>query len=81
MGVYQTSNVLQTIEKVRAKGVAIVFISHNVSHALSVGDKFTVLCRGETLGTARRGEIDYDELQFMMSGNKKLSELQKERVT
>jgi simple sugar transport system ATP-binding protein len=78
LGVYQTSNVLQTIEKVRAKGVAIVFISHNVSHALSVGDKFTVLCRGETLGTARRGEIDYDELQFMMSGNKKLSELQKD---
>jgi len=72
LGVYQTSNVLKTIEKVREKGVAIIFISHNVSHALSVGDRFTVLCRGETLGTARRGEIDHDELQYMMSGNKKL---------
>ena len=75
LGVYQTSNVLKTIEKVREKGVAVVFISHNVSHALAVGDKFTVLSRGETLGTAKAGEINYEELQFMMSGNKELSEL------
>ena len=73
LGVYQTSNVLKTIEKVREKGVAIIFISHNVSHALSVGNQFTVLCRGKTLGTTRKGEIDYDELQYMMSGNKKIS--------
>ena len=75
MGVYQTSNVLKTVEKVREKGVAVVFISHNVSHALAVGDKFTVLSRGETLGTALAGEINYEELQFMMSGNKELSAL------
>jgi len=41
LGVYQTSNVLKTIERVREKGVAVIFISHNVSHALAVGDKFT----------------------------------------
>jgi simple sugar transport system ATP-binding protein len=75
LGVYQTSNVLKTIEKVREKGVAVVFISHNVSHALAVGDKFTVLSRGETLGTALSGEINYEELQSMMSGHKELSEL------
>ena len=49
LGVYQTSNVLKTIERVREKGVAVVFLSHNVSNALAVGDKFTVLSRGETL--------------------------------
>jgi simple sugar transport system ATP-binding protein len=75
LGVYQTSNVLKTIEKVREKGVAVVFISHNVSHALAVGDKFTVLSRGETLGTALSGEINYEELQSMMSGHRELSEL------
>ena len=30
LGVYQTSNVLKTIDRVREKGVAVVFISHNV---------------------------------------------------
>jgi len=77
LGVYQTSNVLKTIERVREKGVAVIFISHNVSHALAVGDKFTVLSRGETLGTAKAGEIDFQELQAMMSGNKELSVLKK----
>jgi len=28
-----------------------VFITHNVRHALAVGDLFTVLSRGQTLGT------------------------------
>ena len=79
LGVYQTSNVLKTIEKVREKGVAVVFISHNVSHALAVGDKFTVLSRGETLGTALSGEINYEELQSMMSGHKELSELKNKK--
>ena len=63
LGVYQTSNVLKTIEKVREKGVAVVFISHNVSHALAVGDKFTVLSRGETLGTALSGDKELSELK------------------
>ncbi len=70
LGVYQTEKVLKTIAKVREKGIAVVFISHNVNHALEVGDKFTVLCRGKTLGTAVRGKIDYAQLQYMMSGEK-----------
>ena len=57
LGVRQTSNVLATIDRVRKQGVGVVFISHNVRHALAVGDRFTVLNRGRTLGTAKRGEI------------------------
>jgi simple sugar transport system ATP-binding protein len=43
LGVRQTSNVLATIDKVRKQGVGVVFISHNVRHAMAVGDRFTVL--------------------------------------
>ena len=42
LGVRQTANVLATIARVRAQGVGVVFISHNVRHALAVGDRFTV---------------------------------------
>jgi simple sugar transport system ATP-binding protein len=68
LGVRQTANVLATIERVREQGVGVVFISHNVRHALQVGDRFTVLNRGRTLGTANRGEIEMDELQDLMAG-------------
>lgn len=76
LGVRQTSNVLATIDKVRKKGIGVVFISHNVRHAMAVGDRFTVLNRGQTLGTALRGEIEPEALQEMMAGGQELAELE-----
>ncbi|WP_170639990.1 ATP-binding cassette domain-containing protein [Ruegeria profundi] len=76
LGVRQTSNVLATIDKVRSQGVGVVFISHNVRHALAVGDRFTVLNRGKTLGTAKRGEITPEELQDLMAGGQELAQLE-----
>ncbi|MGI9400974.1 MAG: ATP-binding cassette domain-containing protein [Rhizobiaceae bacterium] len=76
LGVRQTSNVLATIDKVRKNGIGVVFISHNVRHAMAVGDRFTVLNRGQTLGTAKRGEIEPEALQEMMAGGQELAELE-----
>ncbi len=76
LGVRQTANVLATVDRVRKKGVAVVFISHNVRHALAVGDRFTVLNRGKTFGTAKRGEISPEELQTMMAGGQELATLE-----
>lgn len=75
LGVRQTANVLSTIHEVRDQGIGVVFITHNVRHALAVGDRFTVLNRGKTLGTANRGEIEYDELHDMMAGGGELAKL------
>ncbi|MEM7695380.1 MAG: ATP-binding cassette domain-containing protein [Pseudomonadota bacterium] len=76
LGVRQTANVLATIDKVRQQGIAVVFITHNVRHALAVGDRFTVLNRGQTLGTAERGSITPDELQDMMAGGQEMADLE-----
>jgi simple sugar transport system ATP-binding protein len=76
LGVRQTANVLSTIDKVRKKGIGVVFITHNVRHALAVGDRFTVLNRGRTLGTAQRGQITPEELQDMMAGGQEMVALE-----
>lgn len=76
LGVRQTANVLATVDKVRKQGIAVVFITHNVRHALAVGDRFTVLNRGTTLGTAQRGQITPDELQDLMAGGQELVALE-----
>lgn len=76
LGVRQTSNVLATVDKVRKEGIGVVFITHNVRHAMAVGDRFTVLNRGQTLGTAVRGEISPEELQDMMAGGQELAQLE-----
>ncbi|WP_150522479.1 ATP-binding cassette domain-containing protein [Roseibium sediminis] len=76
LGVRQTANVLATIDKVRKQDIAVVFITHNVRHAMAVGDRFTVLNRGQTLGTAQRGQISAEELQDMMAGGQELVALE-----
>jgi len=76
LGVRQTANVLATIDKVRKQDVAVVFITHNVRHAMAVGDRFTVLNRGKTLGTAQRGQITPEELQDLMAGGQELVALE-----
>ena len=75
LGVRQTSNVLATINKVRKQGIAVVFITHNVHHAFPVGDQFTLLNRGRSIGTYQKNEIDKDSLQKMMAGGKELQDL------
>jgi len=78
LGVAQTSMVLKFIRQVRAKGLGVIFITHNVRHAFAVGDRFTVLNRGRTLGTFAKAEIKLDALQQMMAGDKELQDLSEE---
>ena len=76
LGVRQTANVLSTIDRVRKTGIGIVFITHNVRHAMALGDRFTVLNRGKTLGTAARGEITPEALQDLMAGGQEMAALE-----
>jgi simple sugar transport system ATP-binding protein len=61
-----------------ARGLGVIFITHNVRHAYAVGDRFTILNRGRTLGTFAKAEIKLDALQQMMAGDKELQELSDE---
>lgn len=72
LGVAQTSMVLKYIDQVRRSGLGVIFITHNVRHAMAVGDRFTVLNRGRTLGTFTKAETTMDELQTLMAGGKEL---------
>jgi simple sugar transport system ATP-binding protein len=78
LGVAQTSMVLKYIYQVRQKGLGVIFITHNVRHAYAVGDRFTVLNRGKTLGTYKKSEIQIEELQNLMAGGKELQAVSEE---
>jgi simple sugar transport system ATP-binding protein len=78
LGVAQTAMVLKFVRQLRQKGLGIIFITHNVRHAHAVGDRFTVLNRGRTLGTYRKAEVTLDRLQAMMAGDKELAVLDEE---
>ena len=78
LGVKQASVVLKYVAQARARGLGVIFITHNVHHAWAVGDKFTVLNRGKTLGTHTKTSITREELLNMMAGGKELEQLSAE---
>jgi simple sugar transport system ATP-binding protein len=78
LGVKQASVVLKYVAQARARGLGVIFITHNVHHAWAVGDKFTVLNRGRTLGTHTKESITREELLHMMAGGKELEQLSAE---
>lgn len=78
LGVKQAAIVLRHIVKARARGLAVIFITHNVQHALPVGDKFTILSHGQSLGVFKRGEVNLDQLLGLMGGGQELQDLSRE---
>ena len=78
LGVKQAGTVLRYIAQARARNLAVVFITHNPHHAYAVGDKFTILKRGQTFGTFTREELSREEMVRMMSGAEVLDALSHE---
>lgn len=75
LGVKQASMVLRYVAQARARGLGVIFITHNVHHAYPVGDSFTILNRGRTLGQFKKGEASREQVLEMMAGGKELDQL------
>ena len=75
LGVKEAGVVLRYIAQARARGLGVIFISHNIHHAYPVGDRFTLLNRGRSYGTFAKSEISREEVVRMMAGGEELEEL------
>lgn len=78
LGVKEAAHVLRIILQARKKGVAVIFITHNVVHALTVGDHFAVLIRGAKAADFRKGEKTREEITDLMAGGEAMAELEAE---
>ncbi|MBW8482538.1 ATP-binding cassette domain-containing protein [Actinomadura parmotrematis] len=75
LGVKQAGVVLRYVARARARGLGVVFITHNPHHAYPVGDRFLVLKRGRVLADRAKDAITRDELTALMAGGAELDEL------
>ena len=75
LGVKQSVNVLKLVHRARERGISVVFITHNVNHAYPVGDSFTLLNRGKSLGTFAKADISKGEVLDMMGGGAEMQKL------
>jgi len=75
LGVKEAGVVLRYIAQARARGIAVIFITHNVHHAYPIGDRFTILNRGSSYGTFLKKDVSREQVVEMMAGGQELEEL------
>ncbi|MNX89118.1 Xylose import ATP-binding protein XylG [compost metagenome] len=78
LGVKQASHVLRIVLAARKRGIAVIFITHQVTHAIAVGDHFAVLIRGAVAANFRKGEKSREEITDLMAGGEALADLSAE---
>jgi simple sugar transport system ATP-binding protein len=78
LGVNEAAIVLRHVIRARAGGRGVVFITHNVRHALPIGDRFLILSRGRMAGEYKRSELDETMLNRLMGGGAEFDALQRE---
>lgn len=78
LGVKEAAHVLRIVLQARKKGIAVIFITHNVVHALTVGDHFAVLIKGAKAADFRKGEKSREEITDLMAGGEQMAELEAE---
>ena len=78
LGVKEAAHVLRIVLEARKRGLAVIFITHQVVHALTVGDHFAVLIRGALAADFRKGEKTREEITDLMAGGEAMAELEAE---
>ncbi|HEX5494757.1 MAG TPA: ATP-binding cassette domain-containing protein [Mycobacteriales bacterium] len=68
LGVAQTAGVLNLIEQLRRRGLAVVLISHNMADVFAVADRVSVLRLGRNAGEFRVGQTTNEEVVAAITG-------------
>ncbi|MEM9224331.1 MAG: ATP-binding cassette domain-containing protein [Pseudomonadota bacterium] len=68
LGVPEQREVMALIERLKADGVGIILISHNLPDMFAAGDRIIVLARGRVAGERRPAETSDEEVVRLMMG-------------
>lgn len=75
LGVKQAAHVLRIVNEAKRRGLAVIFITHQVMHAMAVGDHFAVLIRGAVAADFKKGEKTREEITDLMAGGETMAYL------
>ncbi len=68
LSVAETNKVLTYIENAKAKGLPVIFISHNVNQIYQVSDSYTIIRHGVKVGTYQKGELTIQDIADLITG-------------
>ena len=81
LGVKQAAHVLRIVNQAKRRGLAVNFITHQVMHAMALGDHFAVLIRGAVAADFRKGKKTREEITDLMAGGETRAMLEAEIET
>ena len=76
----EAKELFANLDRLRADGKAIVFISHKLDEVLEIADRITVMRHGEIVGETRPADTSKERLAEMMVGRPVLFRLEKPQV-
>mgnify|MGYP005841619055 CR=1 FL=1 len=68
LSVAETRKVLTYVTNAKERGLSVIFITHNMHHAMIVADRYTVLRQGRLVGNYMRGEVTQEDLSDLIMG-------------
>jgi simple sugar transport system ATP-binding protein len=70
LSVGETHKVLTYTLNAKEQGLSVIFITHNVGHVYQVADRFTVIRRGQLVGTYTRDEVTEKDIADLITGER-----------
>jgi D-xylose transport system ATP-binding protein len=70
LGVAQTEQVLNLVQRLASQGVAVIIISHNLNDVFQVADQISVLYLGKMVANLDRRQTTYDDVVAYITGTK-----------
>jgi simple sugar transport system ATP-binding protein len=75
MTIAQHTLVGQAVLGARARGLAVVLVTHNPRYAHLVGDRFVLLAGGQVASDLTRDDVDATDLTRLIAGGDELQSL------
>jgi D-xylose transport system ATP-binding protein len=80
LGPAETAQVRELITQLKAEGIGIFLISHDIHDVFDLADRISVMLQGKLVGTVNKNEVTKDEVLAMIIAGKQPGEASKEEM-
>lgn len=80
LGPAETDQVRQLIRQLKAEGLGIILISHDIHDVFDLADRISVMLQGRLVGTVNKGDVSVDDVLAMIIIGKNPEELTQNEI-
>jgi simple sugar transport system ATP-binding protein len=70
LSVKESRQVMEFIKQLRAEGISVVFITHNIYHVYQIAERFVILAHGEKIGDIKKEDTSVDHLSEIITNGR-----------